>query len=120
MSERALIQPEDPLPLPREYSHRYNNEPPSTLGEVVVTDPRDPFVWLASEISNTSEMPSTNGKQLLWLIYRMNGNFPDDKGKLRDQEVIDDQAMTLSEQDIRCSLAYQKYLIRIDAENASS
>jgi len=52
MSEIVPSQSEDPLPL-RVGNPDFFPKKDKTLGEYVVTDPRDPFVWLASATEKT-------------------------------------------------------------------
>lgn len=116
MSEKLPPQSEDPLPINDNPPYRYSKELPGSLGELVVTDPRDPFVWL-SRIPNAH--PSEKAKQAMWAVYRLDGNFSDGRtGKLRDQEAPTDLFEGLSELDDRYITAYQKYLISIDIEEA--
>jgi len=121
MSEYIPSQSEDPLPITGEYSYGYNKEPKSTLGEVVVTDERDPFVWLQSEVSKIHEMPSKDGKQVLWFMYRMNGSLPasDQDAKWRDESTdIDTVFARLSRTDMACVERYMAHLAHMDAEEA--
>lgn len=121
MSEHPPLQSEDPLPISGEYSHRYNKEPLGTLGEIVVTDPRDPFVWLAKDVSNEYEMPSKNGKQLLWFIYRLNGNMPQTESDVKwrdDREDINSILKNISLTDIEAADRYIEHLVHLDAEAA--
>lgn len=116
MSEKLPPQSEDPLPINDNPPYRYSKELPGSLGELVVTDPRDPFVWL-SRIPNAH--PSEKAKQAMWAVYRLDGNFSDGRtGKLRDQEAPTDLFEGLSELDDRYITAYQKYLISLDIEEA--
>lgn len=109
MSEKLSQPSEDPPPITGTPSYRYNAEPPGSLGELVVTDPLDPFVWL-------SKMPSVglseNAKQVLWVIYRLSGHFPDESqpSKLRDRIPADTLFEGLSTVDIAYIESYEKYL----------
>lgn len=112
MSEKMSSQSEDPLPLGSGItvpSYLYDKEPRGTLGELVVTDPLDPFVWL-SKIPRPSL--SEKAKQVLWAIYRLSGHFPDGSqvGKLRDEMIAEDLFEGLSEIDIAYIESYGKYL----------
>jgi hypothetical protein len=122
MLEMFPPPPEDPLPVSRESSHRYSKDLPSTLGEVVVTDPRDPFVWLASHLDRPSDTPSDKGKQLLWEVYRFSVNplkNPKDS-KWRDKIMGTQDLMSgISEIDLRCVAAYDAYLFPTTKEIAS-
>ena len=114
MSEKYITQSEDPLALRAEHSHRFNKEPKGTLGEVVVTDPRDPFVWLYSDTAHVHSFPSANGKQLLWIIYRMNGHMPesDNDAKWRDERNDADALFeNISPTDLNCIRRYQAHLL---------
>ena len=122
MSEKYISQSEDPLPHRAEHSYHYNKESKGTLGEVVVTDPRDPFVWLYSDTANIHSFPSANGKQLLWIVYRMNGHMPetDNDAKWRDER-NDANALfeNVSPTDLNCIRRYQAHLFaHLEAEDA--
>jgi len=118
MSEIVPSQSEDPLP-PRVGNPDFFPKKDKTLGEYVVTDPRDPFVWLASATEKTVQRPSRNAKQILWAMYRMNGNFPadDEYLKWRDRD-LDTEARfdELYEADLKCIDRYQKFLVKFDTE----
>jgi hypothetical protein len=121
MLEHTPLQSEDPLPITRENSYTYNKEPKGTLGEIVVTDPRDPFVWLQTEAFKPYEQPSSNGKQLLWFIYRMNGNMPQSETDIKWRDDRDDIEATLknsSRIDMNVANRYQLHLTHLDAEQA--
>jgi len=90
-----------------------------TLGDLVVTDPRDPFHWLNAESPNPDIKPSSNGKQLLWWMYRMSGHppRPDQDMKLRDErDDIEDVITNLTERDYIFFERYKAHLERLDAE----
>jgi hypothetical protein len=122
MLELFSPPPEDPLPVSGDSSHRYKSDLPSTLGEVVVTDPRDPFVWLAGHLDRPSDAPSDKGKQLLWEVYRFSVNpLKDPKdSKWRDKIMGTQDLMSdISDTDLRCVAAYDAYLFPIAKEVAS-
>ena len=120
MSEITPLQSEDPLP-PRVNNPDFSPKKDYTLGEYVVTNPRDPFVWLASATEKVVQRPSKNAKQVLWAMYRMSGNFPDDDEylKWRDRS-LDTESLfkDLYEADLMCIDRYQKFLAKTDAEEA--
>lgn len=113
MSTETPSQSEDPLPTSVDHSYYYANEAPSGLGELVVTDPRDPFTWTSAHNLRLS----TEGRDILWLVYRLDGNFPqqDKDYKYRDDLVdMNKRFEHLDKYDLYCIEAYQRHLARID------
>jgi len=89
------------------------------LGELVVTDPRDPFHWLNAESPHPDIKPSSNGKQLLWWMYRMSGHppRPDQDVKRRDErDDVEKVIKNLTERDYIFFERYKAHLERLDAE----
>lgn len=100
---------------------RFNRNFPSTLGEVVVTDPRDPFVYINAHTSKAHEAPSERAKQLLWTVYRINGNLPDsdDDAKWHDLMIKTDRLFeNLTQKDVAWTEKYIKHLAHLDFEDA--
>jgi len=123
MYKRTSAESIDPLPrtIPQleDARYEYYKDPPSTLGELVVTDPRDPFVWLNLETASSKQRPTEKGKQLLWITYRMNGNFPktDADIKWRDTTIeFRNIFRNISQIDLAYLDKYQRHLARLDAE----
>lgn len=125
MSETLqAAQNEDPLPIrPRallgvtEYGTLdFDHDHPHTVGELVVTDERDPFRWLATQINVLAPM-TENGKHVLWGLYRANGNVPANPGdvKWRDEVLaLEDTVPVASNNDWTYIHKYQQYLHELD------
>jgi len=122
MNERTPAQIEDPLPIqdPLTFDeevylfHEQNPLVPNSphkLSELVSFDPRDPFVWLATQsgppkievrqVNPQTGMLETNMltpgytdafRTVMWAAYRMSGTLPngDFTPKLRDGETVGD------------------------------
>lgn len=114
MSERTVLQTEDPLPTTYDNDTFNPFNPESTLGEIVVTDTRDPFVWL-STLQHPEFPLSEPAKQLLWNTYRLNGNMPrtEDDIKWRDHFVMNERAVEgISDSDMRIITQYESYIVQ--------
>ena len=97
----------------------FDHDQPHTLGELVVTDERDPFHWLATHVQVLAPM-TEDGKHVLWGLYRANGNMPagPEGVKWRD-EVLAREETTLrpSLNDWKYIHLYHKHLYELDERN---
>lgn len=119
MIEIISSQSEDPLPPSPFLSDTgtYDtNQRSSGLGELVSSNPKDPFVWL-SRIPYAN--PSENAKKVMWATFRLSGNFPDQDrtGKNRDLESSHDLFNGLNDSDVVYIEKYQKYLIELESRD---
>jgi|GEM_PF-4658635 len=102
MTESYTSQDTEPLPLEYLDYEPFDERTSSKLGELVVTDPKDPFVWKVNEKLH----PSKRVMGLLWFMYRMSGHFPTDENKAgsdRDKDIMDGRILdqlNLNEVDI--------------------
>jgi hypothetical protein len=126
MSEtlQLLSEPSED-PFPSNFANRLSYpipepELPGTLGELVVNDSRDPFTWL-SDADRKNFCPSEAAKNVMWMLYRMSGNFPleDSPVRGRDGARIDRALKRLDGYDCYCIDLYLRHLVSIEAEESA-